>query len=363
MFKNKKAKRAVKSILPRETIRVLAIFGLLALSIYLVFYIKNLLISMVLAFVIFYLLSPVIQYCERKGLNRSLSIFTIYSLNSIVVVALFYIFIPLIIDQLALLERELPELQSGLLNLVSRAENRLQNIFHFEKPLFRENLRNFMISQTSEFTSLIPRWVSDSLTTLFLTPFLAFFMLRDGSQLKRQLLDFVPNRFFETVLKLIHDMNEQVGNLIRARIAEALLVGFVTWIGLMVIGFPYAALLALFAAITNLIPYIGPVFGAIPAFIIVFINSDILFESLSINVLAVSIVYLVAHALDAIFIIPIVVAKIVNLHPVTVILVIIMGAQLLGVIGMIISIPVASLVKLLLSTFYQQTLVNRRPLP
>lgn len=353
----------MKSILPRETLRVIALFGLVAISLYLVFYIKNLLISLVLAFVIFYLLSPVIQFCERNGLNRSLSIFTIYSLTSVFVVSSFYVFIPLLIDQLTLLEKELPELQSGLLNLVSRVEDRLQNIFHFEKPLFREKLRSWMIDQTSEYTSLIPRWISDSLTTLFLTPFLAFFMLRDGSGLKRQMLDFVPNRHFETSLKLLYDMNEQVGNFIRARLAEAVLVGFVTWIGLMIIGFPYAALLALFAAITNLIPYIGPVFGAIPAFIIIFVNSDILFESLSINVLAVSIVYLVAHALDAIFIIPIVVAKIVNLHPVTVILVIIMGAQLLGVLGMIISIPVASLVKLLLSTFYQQTLTNRRPLP
>ncbi len=353
----------MKNILPRETTRVLTLFTLVGLSIFLVFYIKNLLISLVLAFVIFYLLSPFIEYCERKGLNRGLSIFTIYSLNTVVVVTLFYIFIPLLIDQLALLEQELPELQSGLLNLVSRAEDRLQNIFHFEKPLFRENLRNWMISQTSEYTSLIPQWISDSLTTLFLTPFLAFFMLRDGSTLKRQMLDFVPNRFFETSLKLIHDMNEQVGNFIRARLAEAVLVGCVTWIGLMIIGFPYAALLALFAALTNLIPYIGPVFGAIPAFIIVFVNSDILFDSLSINILAVSIVYLVAHALDAIFIIPIVVAKIVDLHPVTVVLVIIMGAQLLGVLGMIISIPVASLFKLLLSTFYHQTFASRRRLP
>jgi putative permease len=136
----------------------------------------------------------------------------------------------------------------------------------------------------------------------------------------------------------------------------------VTWVGLWIIGFPYAALLALFAAITNLIPYIGPVIGAVPAFIILFVNSDLLFESMSVSVVAVSSVYLIAHAIDAIFIIPIVVAKIVNLHPVTVIVVIILGAQLLGVLGMIISIPMASLIKLLLASFYQQTLSARQSL-
>ncbi len=352
----------MKNILPRETLRVLSLFVILVLSIYLVFYIKNLLISLVLAFVIYYLLSPIVNFCERSGLNRSLSIFTIYTLNSLVIILLFYIFIPRVIDQLSLLEKELPELQNGFLRLVTKIENRLQTAFHLENSLFRENLQSWMLTQTSEVTTLVPRWISDSLTTLFLTPFLAFFMLRDGSKIKRQVLEFVPNRFFETSLKLLYDMNEQVGSFIRARITEALIVGFVTWVGLLILGFPYAALLALFAAITNLIPYVGPVFGAVPAFIMIFVDSDMLFGVLSLNVLAVSIVYLTAHLLDALFIIPIVVAKIVNLHPVTVIIVIILGAQLLGVLGMIISIPVASLIKLLLSTFYQQTLSSRRPL-
>ena len=352
----------MKNILPRESLRVFALAGLLGSVLYLVFYIENLLISLVLAFVIYYLLSPFVNLCERKGFNRSLAIFTIYTINTVLVVFLFSVFIPLLIDQLSLLEKELPELQNGILKLVSNVENKLQAIFHFEELLFRENLKAWMINQTSEYTSLIPKWISNSLTTLFLTPFLAFFMLRDGSTIKRQLLDFIPNRFFETSLKLLYDMNDQVGSFIRARIAEALIVGAVTWVGLLLIGFPYAALLALFAAITNLIPYIGPVIGAIPALIIIFINSDILFESMNFNILAVSAVYLTAHILDAVFIIPVVVAKIVNLHPVTVVLVIIMGAQLLGVLGMIISIPVASLLKLLLSTFYQQYLASRRPI-
>lgn len=351
--------RSVKNILRREALSFLSLLALITFCFFILIYIENLLISFVLAFVIYYLYSPIVSMCERKGLKRGLSILAIYIINFVFLVGLFYTLIPMLIDQLALLEKELPEIQSGLLNLVSKIEDKLQNIAHFEKPLFRENLRSWMISQTSEFTSLIPKWVSDSLTTLFLTPFLAFFMLRDGSTIKRQFLDFIPNRFFETSLKLFHDMNEQVGSFIRARIAEALIVGFVTWVGLEIIGFPYAPLLAVFAALTNLIPYIGPIFGAIPAFIILFVNSDILFDSMSMNILAVSAVYLTAHILDAVVIIPVVVAKIVNLHPVTVILVIILGAQLLGVLGMIISIPVASLVKLFASTFYQQAVRAR----
>lgn len=353
----------MKNTLHRETLRLIGLVGLLSLLFYFIFYINNLLISLVLAFVVYFLLSPIINYCERRGLSRSLAIFLIYTLNSLFVVTLFYIFIPLLIDQLGLLEKELPQLQSGFLNLVTRAENKIQTMFHFEEPLFRDNLRRWMINQTSEITTAVPMWVSDSLTVFFLTPFLAFFMLRDGAFIKRQFLDLIPNRYYEVSLKLIYDMNEQVGSFIRARMAEALLVGLVTFVGLVIIDFPYAALLALFAALTNLIPYIGPVIGAVPALIIIFVNSDFLFGSISMNILAVSLVYLTAHILDAVFIIPVVVAKIVDLHPVTVVLVIILGAQLLGVLGMIISIPVASLMKLLVATFYRQALGRRSPSP
>lgn len=323
---------------------------------FLVFFIENLLTSCVLAFVIYYLLSPIINFCERKGLSRGLSIFTIYTINTCFIIFCFYIFIPLIIDQLSNLEKELPHLQEGLLNLVTRFENKVVSIFHLENLQFKEDLRIWMINQTTALTSLVPEWVSDSLTTLFLTPFLAFFMLRDGSTMKRTLLNLIPNNLFEVSLKLMYEMNDQVGSFIRARMAEAIIVGLVTWIGLLIIGFPYAALLALFAALTNLIPYLGPIIGAVPAVLIVLVNSNIIFESMGMNLFAIAIVYLTAQLIDALFIIPVVVAKIVNLHPVTVILVIILGAQLLGVLGMIISIPVASLLKLFISTFYQQAI-------
>src|SRR5690606_14323802 len=105
-------------------------------------------------------------------------------------------------------------------------------------------------------------------------------------------------------------------------------------------------LLALFAALTNLIPYIGPIIGAVPPVLIALISDDAMVTtSLNLNLFIVISIYLLAQILDVIFIIPLVVAKIVNLHPVTVIVVIIVGAQLMGVLGMIISIPLASAAK------------------
>ncbi|MBW1643064.1 MAG: AI-2E family transporter [Deltaproteobacteria bacterium] len=113
------------------------------------------------------------------------------------------------------------------------------------------------------------------------------------------------------------------------------------------VGFEYALLLAVFAGLSNLIPYIGPVVGAIPAVLIVLVNSVP-----GLEFLIVIAVYIVAQLIDNFFIIPLVVAKIVNLHPVTVAIVIIIGAQIEGILGMIISIPVACILKLTITTNY-----------
>ena len=113
------------------------------------------------------------------------------------------------------------------------------------------------------------------------------------------------------------------------------------------VGFEYALLLAVFAGLSNLIPYIGPVVGAIPAVLIVLVNSVP-----GLEFLIVIAVYIVAQLIDNFFIIPLVLAKIVNLHPVTVAIVIIIGAQIGGILGMIISIPVACILKLTITTNY-----------
>ena len=106
-----------------------------------------------------------------------------------------------------------------------------------------------------------------------------------------------------------------MGGFIRARFLEAAIVGAVVGIGLQVAGFPYASLLGLFAGLTNLIPYLGPLIGAVPAILIALISEDGLIAStMSLNLIIITAIYFFAQLIDIVFIIPFVVAKIVNLH-------------------------------------------------
>jgi putative permease len=115
--------------------------------------------------------------------------------------------------------------------------------------------------------------------------------------------------------------------------------------------------LGLAAAITNFIPYVGPIFGFIPAVVIALVD-----QSGQATLGAMIILYLVTNIIDLVFIFPVLVARIVNLHPVLVVISVIIGSSYSGAIGMIISIPIASVLKLvfeeIVKEFYPQNLRN-----
>lgn len=341
--------RADLVFIRRETrFKLLAVLSILAIVFLVLLKVDNMLVSFLLAFVITYLLNPLVNHLERSGMSRSTAIVIPFTVTGAVFGLAIYLIAPMVVAQFKSMGDELPKYVSGLTELFSRTEAQAKV---FLGPVFQDSagekiVAHFQAMAQSAIQGL-PGMASKLLTTLILAPFFAFFMLRDGRLITRQLLALIPNNFFELALNLVYQINQQMGGFIRARLLESAIVGFIVWAGLALIGFPYSVFLAVFAGITNLIPYIGPVIGAIPAFFIAFVNKDT-----NMTILLMSSVYFVAQLIDTVVIIPLVIAKIVNLHPVTVVIVIIIGSQLMGVLGMIISIPVASAIKVTSSAIY-----------
>ncbi len=328
---------------------------LLILIFILLIKVENLLVSSLLAFVISYTLGPLVNYLERQGVSRTLSTAAIFfAMGLLLVAAGFWIF-PYFGETLSALQADTPRMISGVGQFISELEAKVHS---FAGPLANLDVTSKVEARltevTHDFFNQLPGLLKTWLTVMLLGPFLAFFMVKDGRSATNIALGLVPNYLFETALSLQHQINFQIGQFVRARILESLIVGLVTTIGLLVISFPYAILLGAFAGLTNFIPYIGPIFGAIPAFLIALVNG---YPGLAVFLMAA--VYIVAQLIDAGFLIPMLVAKIVDLHPVTVIVVIIAGAQVMGVLGMIISIPVASTLKVTVSTIYRHLIDTR----
>jgi putative permease len=311
--------------------------------------IKNVFVSFLLAFVIYFILAPIVDLLERRGLSRQLSTTIPFIVLTIVLALLIQIFSPILVAQMASLKVEFPHyLDSSsqfLTNLESKANNILADVYPLD---IRSRLQPKIMAYAEEFFKNLPEYLSQSITIFLLTPFFAYFMLLDGRDFVRKILNMVPNNFFELALNLSHQVSEQMGGFIRARILESALIGSVIWLGLMILGFPYALILAVFAGVLNVIPYLGPFIGAAPALIICFASPD---PNATLPWLVF--IYALAQVLDIVLIIPFVVARIVNLHPVTVVLAVIVGSQVMGILGMIISIPLFSAMKVSASAIYK----------
>lgn len=333
----------------RQWIQLIVFISIVVFGLTCLFVINNLLLSFVVALVCSYIVSPIISHLESTGLSRISVILIVYVFFSTCTGLAIWAISPFFIDQFQALKQSLPNYVEGAVNLADRLTQTFNSngsgLIHFD---LSDQLRSLLTEQSKKLVEGLPSFLSSSASVLLLSPLLGFFMLKDGRQISRELLRVVPNNIFELVLSLQSQISDQIGHFIRARLLESVIVGIVVLIGLWLISFPFAILLAAFAAITNLIPYIGPIVGAGPAILIAAINSGI-----GLKLLLVILVYVLAQLIDVFFIIPLVVARVVNLHPITVILVVILGAEVMGVLGMIISIPVAAALKVTLVNIYR----------
>jgi putative permease len=277
-------------------LRLIGILLILVAALIVVLAVENLLVSSLLAFVIAYILGPLVNHLERRGSNRVGATFLVFGGAALLLGLLGFWIAPYIGNTLSGLQAEAPKYISGFSKLMHESESRLTEILG---PISSsvdpaQYVETTLTNWTQNFFDQLPKFLKQFLTVMLLGPFLAFFMVKDGRSVLRNLLGIVPNNTFEAALNLLHQINQQIGSFVRARLLEALAVALVTWIGLALIQFPFAILLAVVAGLTNLIPYIGPVIGFVPALIIGLVNGLHSFEF----ALLVA-VYLVAQIIGA----------------------------------------------------------------
>ncbi|MGZ3722985.1 MAG: AI-2E family transporter [Bdellovibrionales bacterium] len=335
--------------------KLAGLISLLVFTFIILITIENLLVSSLVAFVISYTAGPIVNFFERQGVSRTLATTGTFVVAGGILTGLGIWLFPYLGDTLSALRMDLPRYISGVAHFISELETKVHSI---SGPLAQIDLTSRVETQLTSWThdsfDKLPGFLKTCVTVMLLGPFLAFFMVKDGRSVMNIVLNLVPNQLFEPALSLLHQINFQIGQFVRARILESLIVGVVTGVGLLMISFPYAVLLGVVAGLTNFIPYLGPIMGAVPAFLIALVSNYT-----GLEVLLMAMVYVIAQLIDAGFLIPLMVAKIVDLHPVTVIIVIIAGAQVMGILGMIISIPVASTLKVTISTVYRHLIDTR----
>ncbi len=306
------------------------------------------LISLIAAF----LLDPLVQFFEREKISRTTSIFIVYTLVFLLALSLLMLIgPPNWKGMMQALKADFPRYFDRAVDYFNLQLSTVQTHFPFIKSYdLTEKLR----STTEEFFGLVlaqtPKSAMRIGSLVLLVPLFSFFFLRDSRRLMRGLISLTPNRYFEMVLDIYDHISWQLSHFIRGRILEALIIGIVVWMGLSLTDIRYAPILGIIAGVTNLVPYIGPIVGMIPGLVIALVDLGMggqFWWILCVYLLIAQII------LDNFILIPILISRVSNLHPLLVILAIVMGGKLYGVLGMIIGVPIASIINIVIMEIRQ----------
>ncbi|MCS7310364.1 MAG: AI-2E family transporter [Armatimonadetes bacterium] len=213
------------------------------------------------------------------------------------------------------------------------------------------------------------QWVSSLLVSttamvghiveIVLIPVLMFYFLTDARHIKHEFVALLPRRWWREALWLMRQANLIMENYVIGQIILCLIAGVVVGIGLALLGVKYTLVLAVLAGITRAIPIIGPIIGGIPIILLVALQFP---HNLMVAV-HVLIFFTALHFIESKLILPILIGERVNLHPVTVIVVLLVGAQFFGLMGMFLAPPVAATIRVALHRYWIAPQRTRRATP
>lgn len=312
----------------------------------------GLFLPLLISLIVSFLLDPVVYFFEGKKINRTFSIFIVYILLfSLVFLLLLIIGPPNWKGMMQALKADFPRYIGRAIEYLSGLLVVAQEHFPF---ITNYDIAEHLSSASQSFFGLIlketPRSAMRIGSLLLLVPLFSFFFLRDSRRIMRGLISLTPNRYFEMILDIYTNVSWQLAHFIRGRILEALIIGVVVWMGLSLTDIHYAPILAVVAGVCNLVPYIGPIVGMIPGLVIALVDLGMggqFWWILCVYLLIAQII------IDNFILIPILISKVSNLHPLWVILAIVMGGKLYGVLGMIIGVPIVSIISIVIIAIRQ----------
>ncbi len=310
--------------------------------VYILYLITDVLIILAVSVLLALIFDPYVKMLEKKGFTRLTSTFIIF----IILGFLFYFGLSYFIPQFLV--------QMNQLIQTLHVDSLHEQILTVEKTLYKylpfftlgdlskrieEFISSGIVNSFDKISTVLSSIVS-LITILVIVPFITFFMLKDSKVILHGIIQMMPNRYFEMSYWILKKVSLQLGRFVRGWIFDATFVGLACGFGYYFIGINNALPLGLISGLGHLVPYFGPIIGGVPAIII----SVIQYGNFS-HVPFIVLVILSVYATDNGFVQPLVFAKSVDMHPVAIILLILVGSQIMGVIGMLLIIPFATVVR------------------
>lgn len=320
-----------------RTWKVFLVTAAIALPIFILSTFEDLFLILIVSFVLTMILKPIVDYLERIGFARWVAVLTMFIvLGSVAIVGVMLLF-PIISTQVSQIATAFSkEKLTIMLNDLSAQISVQLPFLQYES--IREQLNSALIAIGNSAGQTLSSFLSTA-ASLAIVPFITYFLLNDYYTMQKAFIRSMPNKYFEMTLNIIYKIEDQLSKYIRGTAIESTIVGIIYAVAYYLLGINYATVLGIIGGITNIIPFAGPFLGAIPVLLISIIQFGDLHMLLPIILVTVGV-----QQLDQMLIQPAVFSKIMDIHPLTMFLVILVGNEVLGVMGMVLAVPLYTII-------------------
>ncbi|HPJ00765.1 MAG TPA: AI-2E family transporter [Enterococcus sp.] len=311
-------------------------------------------LPIILAGILYYLMNPVVDFAEKKGIKRIYSIIALFVLVIGLLAWGIVVIVPKIQEQTLSFVDNFPQ----YVKVVEKTVNDL-----FSDPIFGQVQEQLTVSGEKFMNSLTEVIQNVSKTTfqnlgnffgavasivvaVITMPFILFYLLKDGKKLGPYIVSFLPTKLRKPTLRVLGEMNAQVSSYIRGQLTVAFAVAIMFMIGFSIIGLDYAITLGIAAGFLNLIPYLGSFLALVPAVFLGIVGGPVL-------LVKVLVVFVVEQTIEGRVISPLVLGSQLSVHPVTILLVLLTSGKLFGLVGVILGIPAYAAIKVVIANVFE----------
>lgn len=311
-------------------------------------------LPIILAAVFYYLLNPIVDYFEARKVNRVVSISVLFAIILALIIWGLAVAIPNMVTQGEKFAANFPDyVESGEKHITSLLGDARFKQFRpqIEKAVtsfsdnlieISKNLSTTLVNSTSSFLST----ATSVIISLMIFPFILFYLLRDGKSLNQYVTNMLPNAWRNDTSTVLTQVNLQLSSYVRGQLIVAATVAIMFSIMFSIIGLKYAVVIGIVAGFLNLIPYLGSFLAMIPAVIIALVAGPFM-------VLKVAIVFVIEQTIEGRFVSPLVLGSKLNIHPITILFVLLTSGKIFGFWGVLIGIPVYASAKVIIVYFYK----------
>lgn len=300
-----------------------------------------------LGFIIAWLLNPIVNKLTDKGMRRGWAVALVY----LMLVVLIYLFclaiIPALVDQLNEMAKTAPELLLNVKDLINNIFVKLSNGTNIDmtnvKMQFMNYLEDFSKNLTTDLPSKIVSIVQGLISGVgkFLVgAVIGFYLLMNFNNVTKFLINMVPKKFKDDVEKLSNNISEVLFGFVNGTFLDSLILLVINIIGFSLIGLNAPVLFAVFCVVTNIIPYVGPYIGGIPAILVGFTQSPLIGTLILVFIVA-------TQSIEGNFLHPIIMGRKMDLHPVTIVISLLIFEHFFGIMGMVVATPVVAVLKVI----------------